>query len=215
MQPQSTFEPLLTELETWLIDEDTHPDIAEYLLTGLTSWFEDPFRTEPTIWSAIPSIRQAASLQSQEIGWYAFLCGFIVEPLVTCQQAHYSSIQSRRRGERWAIRLIHRCWKILRLIWMHRNAALHESEAHHNNRGATHLPLVITSEHSRGLDTLHRVYAPYFRIPLADLLTRQISYQKQLFLFIRTAREAVDLTFTVAVIGNPSFRKWIGLLSRQ
>jgi len=98
---------------------------------------------------------------------------------------------------------------------MHRNAALHESEAPHNNRGATHLPLVITSEHSRGLDTLHRVYAPYFRIPLADLLTRQISYQKQLFLFIRTAREAVDLTFTVAVIGNPSFRKWIGLLSRQ
>jgi hypothetical protein len=29
--------PLLSELETWLIDEDTHPDIAEYLLTGLTS----------------------------------------------------------------------------------------------------------------------------------------------------------------------------------
>jgi hypothetical protein len=99
--------PLLTELETWLIDEDTHPDIAEYLLTGLTSWFEDPFGTEPAIRSAVPSIRQAASLQSQGIGWYAFLCGFIVEPLVTCQQAYYSSIQSRRRGERWAIRLIH------------------------------------------------------------------------------------------------------------
>jgi hypothetical protein len=99
--------PLLTELETWLIHEDTHPDIAEYLLTGLTFWFEDPFGTEPAIRSAVPSIRQAASLQSQEIGWYAFLCGFIVVPLVTCQQAHYSSIQSRRRGERWAIRLIH------------------------------------------------------------------------------------------------------------
>jgi hypothetical protein len=129
-----------------------------------------------------------------------------VEPLVTCQQAYYSSIQSRRRRERWAIRLIHRCWKILHLIWMHRNAALHESEA---NRGA------ITSENSRGLDSLHRVYAPYFRIPLADLLTRQISYQKQWFLLIRTAREAVDITFTVAVIGNPSFRRWIGLLPRQ
>jgi hypothetical protein len=68
------------------------------------------------------------------------------------------------------------------LIWIHRNAALHESEAHHNNRGATHLPSVITSEHSRGLDSLHRVHAPYFRIPLADLLNRQISYQKQWFL---------------------------------
>ena len=54
--------PLLTELETWLTDEDTHPDIAEYLLTGLTSWFEDPFGTEPAILSAILSIRQAASL---------------------------------------------------------------------------------------------------------------------------------------------------------
>jgi hypothetical protein len=102
-------QPLLTDLENRLIDKDTHPDIADYLLTSLTSWFEDPFGTEPGILSTIPSIRQAASLQSQEIGWYAFLCGFIVEPLVTCQQTYYSSMQSRRRGERWAIRLIHRC----------------------------------------------------------------------------------------------------------
>ena len=67
--------------------------------------------------------------------------------------------------------------------WQDRNAALHESEAHHNNRGATHLPSVIASEHFRGLDSLHRVYAPYFRISLADSLNRQISYQKQWFLF--------------------------------
>jgi hypothetical protein len=51
-------QPLLTDLENWLIDEDTHPDIADYLLTGLTSWFEDPFRTEPVILSTIPPIRQ-------------------------------------------------------------------------------------------------------------------------------------------------------------
>jgi hypothetical protein len=139
-----------------------------------------------------------------------------VEPLVTCQQTYYSSIQSRRRGERWAIRLIHRCLKILHLIWMHRNAALHESEAHHNNRGATHLPSVITTEHSRGLDSLHRVYAPYFRIPLADLLKRQISYQqKEWFLLIRTAQETGDHTLTEAVIGNPAFRRWIGLLPQH
>ena len=98
---------LLTDLETWLIDEDTHPDIAEYLLTGLTSWFEDPLGTEPAIRSAIPSILQAASLQSQEIGWYALLCGFIVEPsLVTCQQSYYSSIQCQPS----------RCWRFKTLL---------------------------------------------------------------------------------------------------
>jgi len=48
--------PLLTELETWFIDKDTYPDIAEYLMTGLTSWFEDPFGTEPEILPAISSI---------------------------------------------------------------------------------------------------------------------------------------------------------------
>ena len=107
--------PLLADFETWLLNEDTQPDVAEYLLTCLSSWFEDPFGAEPAILCTIPSIRQAASLQSQEFGWYAFLCGFIAEPLVTCQQAYYSSIQSRRHGERWAIRLIHWCWKILHL----------------------------------------------------------------------------------------------------
>ena len=70
---------------------------------------------------------------------------------------------------------------------------------------------MITSEYSRGLGSLHRVYAPYFRIPLADLLTRQISYQNQWFLLIRTGREADDPSFTDDVIGNPAFRRWIGL----
>jgi hypothetical protein len=42
-------QPLLSNLENWLIDEETHPDIADYLLTGLTSWFEDPFGSEPAI----------------------------------------------------------------------------------------------------------------------------------------------------------------------
>ena len=96
---------------------------------------------------------------------------------------------------------------------MHRNAALHEFDAHHVNRGASHLPSVITSKYSRGLGSLHRIYAPYFRIPLADLvLTRQISYQKQWFLLILTGREADHPTFTDDVIGNPAFRRWIGLL---
>jgi len=98
---------------------------------------------------------------------------------------------------------------------MHQKEGLHESDSHHANRGAAHLPSVITSEYSRGLGSLHRVYAPYFPIPLADLLTRQISYQKQWFLLIRTGREADDPTFTDDVIGNPAFRRWIGLLPRH
>ena len=53
-------QPLLTDLENRLIDKDTHPDIADYLLTSLTSWFEDPFETEPVFISTIPYIRQAA-----------------------------------------------------------------------------------------------------------------------------------------------------------
>ena len=53
---------MLSDLENWLIDEDSHPDIADYLLAGLNSWFEpwfeDPFWTEPVILSTIPPIRQ-------------------------------------------------------------------------------------------------------------------------------------------------------------
>jgi len=48
--------PLLADLEKWLLEEDTQPDIADYLLTGLSSWFEDPFGTEPAILCTNPSI---------------------------------------------------------------------------------------------------------------------------------------------------------------
>ena len=60
-------QPLLTDLENWLIDEETHPDIADYLLTGLTSWFEDPFGIESVILSTIPSIRRISTIAGNRL----------------------------------------------------------------------------------------------------------------------------------------------------
>ena len=52
--------PLLAELETCLIHENIHQDIAEYLMTGLISLGQNQSHI-------FTSIRQAATLQSQEI----------------------------------------------------------------------------------------------------------------------------------------------------
>ena len=135
-------QPLLTDLNNWLIDdEDTHPDIADYLLTSLTSWFEDPFGTEPVILSTIPSIRHSTIAGNRlvriSLRFYSGTIGYLPTDILLFHS-------SRRCGERWAIRLIHRCWKILHVVWMYRNATLRDN----NSRGATNLPSVITSEHS-------------------------------------------------------------------
>ena len=61
--------PFLADFETWLLNEDTQPDIAEYLLAGLSSWFEDPFGTEPAIFCTfLPLDRQLLYNLKKSVG---------------------------------------------------------------------------------------------------------------------------------------------------
>ena len=67
-------------------------------------------------------------------------------------------------------------------------------------------------EHLQGLDNLPHVYAPYFLIPLENLLKKPITQLKQWFLVVRTGRESVVTeNYTDVFASDPSLRKWINL----
>jgi len=83
---------LISELNVWLDKEYAAPDLRRFLITGLTSWLNDPFSDKIEYDIAGISLFAAASVQV-EIGWYALLCGYIATPLVTIQQQHYSAIE--------------------------------------------------------------------------------------------------------------------------
>jgi hypothetical protein len=95
---------------------------------------------------------------------------------------------------------------------MSRNSILHETDAIDRLSGLAQLQQAITAEHSRGPGHLHRVYNRYFRHPtLPALLVSSVVAQKEWFLVIRSAREAIDLFAYDAFAISPSLRAWIGL----
>ena len=68
-------------------------------------------------------------------------------------------------------------------------------------------------EHLQGLDNLPHVYAPYFLIPLENLLKKPTTQLKQWFLVVRTGRESVVTeNYTDVFASDPSLRKWIKLI---
>ena len=202
---------LLDELEHWLIQEDTHPQLTAALLHTLTHWFDQPYDDEPILYQADARLLQALAHQDS-IGWYAFLMGCISTDIIAFQHRYYTILLSRKKGTSWGKRLILKCWNIIYQLWMHRNAALHDTEAIDQLSGADKLQVAIMTEHTIGRSSLHRVYNQYFtNHSLQSLLLKPILFQKQWFRVIRTGREAVRPHTVDEFTTNTALRRWIGL----
>ena len=201
---------LLVELELWLTQEDTYPHIIPILIDSIRSWLSDPYGNEPHIVWPTNLIRVAFNAQ-RELGWYAFLMGFITKPIVSMQNSYYSTIQSRKKGSTWATRLIVKCWNIVYHLWTHRNSVLHESQVLASLSGLDALRASISAEYAVGRSSLHPVYTRYFTTTLETILLRPPDQLKLWFLLIRSGREALHIRTPDTFSTNATLRNWIGL----
>ena len=203
---------LLTELRTWLEAEDTHEDIATFLVQGLESRFEDPYGDELPIHCDDATMARLLGATT-ELGWFSLLCGYRRKELVRAQQLHYThSIDSLKSGSKWASTLIVKLWNILHSLWCHRCSHLHDSQTIHDLNGLYLLREAVVAEYTRGHGTLPMVYRPYFYNPLEILLSKPPNTIKNWFLVVRFGRECYypnnteDSFFT-----NATLRAWVGL----
>jgi len=84
---------LLIELEAWLTQEDTYPSLTPILVASIRSWLLDLYGDEPAFLWPSPHLREAI-IDQQQLGWYAFLMGFIATPIVSLQNSYYKTIDS-------------------------------------------------------------------------------------------------------------------------
>ena len=158
-----------------------------------------------------PHIQLAFNSQIS-IGWYNFLCGFISTSIVNVQQDYFVHIGSRKSGSRWAASLIIQLWKLIHQIWCHRNTIIHETNKIHSLSGLTPLQQSISIEYEKGYDQFPTSYSSYFHHPLSFILSKHITYQKNWFLIIRSAREAYDSDLVDDEFSsNEPLRRSIGL----
>lgn len=207
-------ETLLQEFKVWLQSVKTDPDIVSYLVTGLRSWFKDPFGDEPLHRTTSDRAFRAISTQL-EIGWFALLCGYITTDLIQCQHFHYADISSKKHGSSWGKQLTIKLWDLTFALWKHRNASLHDTDAIDHLSGLDALKDAISTEHSLGQADLPMPYSPFFYLPLPSLLRKSTSYLKRWFMTVRSGREHFQPLQTFDDFStNVQLRTWVGLNSR-
>ena len=205
---------LLNKLQEWLQRSRTNSSLSSFILQGLTYWFHDPNHQQNQRHSNShhqPHLQLAFNSQIS-IGWYNFLCGFISTSIVNVQQDYFVHIGSRKSGSRWAASLIIQLWKLIHQIWCHRNTIIHETNKIHSLSGLTPLQQSISIEYEKGYDQFPTSYSSYFHHPLSFILSKHITYQKNWFLIIRSAREAYDSDLVDDEFSsNEPLRRSIGL----
>eukprot|EP00979_Chaetoceros_neogracilis_P008522 scaffold1897_cov236-Chaetoceros_neogracile.AAC.2 len=199
------------EFQIWLQKENIEPNLERFLTLGLQSWIDDPMGREPEYVVHSQKWEKAVTTQVN-LGWYAFLCGFVVaKPLIDIQHDHYLELQLKKKAERWAIKLIHKSWNIMYQLWTQRNTALHETDAIHENSGVALLKAAIMREYELGKNNLPRVYSQNFTQTLENILEKSVTQQKQWFLVIRSGKEGMILD---SFSDEDALRHWIGLTPR-
>ena len=199
----------LNNLQSWLLNVDTHPNITSFICNGLLSWTADPFGEEEPIDHLPPHIYQTFDNQLN-LGWFALLSGVLHPSIIQLQQSHYSSISTRRTGFSWGRKLILKLWNIIFELWKLRCHVLHNTIIDQNH-GDDHLKFSITVEYHMGAVGLPSQFDGYFILPLDTLLSKPIDYKKRWFRLIRNAREVRNQNATDAFTKNVILRNWVHL----
>ena len=206
---------LISDLALWLESVYTLPTIVNFVQMGLSKWFNN----QDHVWANKSRIfshnnYENQALKSQlKVGWFHLLCGMLTSELIDLQQLHYTSIESKRMGSRWAIDFTQKLWHITHSLWKHRCSHLFEKDIVDELSGLSQLKPAITAEYRLGGRELPHVYSSFFHSPLHDLLNKNVKHLKRWFLIIRAAREAHTLIRDLDDFSfNGPLRTWIGLL---
>ena len=178
-------------LDAWFTKTSTPPDVSAVILEYLHAWRT---RTPPRIHLSrcAPELAKAISVQS-DIGWGYFLEGFVAVEWAAVMNAHYASVSSRRSGLRWSSGLIHRLWLLLRDLWEHRNAILHDDTPVALQRATIQLNQSVSGQYNLGLNGLSPShFRSYFSRPLVDILNFTVSYKRNWLANLLAARDHLE-----------------------
>jgi len=117
---QAKWRRLLSDLDSWLAKNMTHPDLRTGIIQLITSWCN--YENTPLIESNYTGIAETFRNQ-QTLGPDAFMRGFLCSDWAAVQNEHYKWINRRNTGLRWVAGLIKKLWEIAWDMWLHRKKA--------------------------------------------------------------------------------------------
>ena len=200
----------IRSLKKWMIEIGTDPEIVRALVEVLQNYNRN--HDYDTYLSSLPPQHVRRCLESQiRIGWTGFLEGMLSHEWSIAQSSYYLTQGSRRSGDRWAVELSKRLWKLIFAMWDHRNRALFETERAEEMSGLAPLKVAISRELDIGPRGLDQSFRPYFTITSETFSKMNSLSLRRWFALIRQAREDSGYLYQDEFKRSQALRDWVGL----
>ena len=201
----------IMELSKWLEENQTCPDISNFLIKALDQWRMGQEVTKPTNYEfdGVKDIFESQNI----IGWRPLLGGCISFKWAMVQDQYLKWVNSRKTGKRWAMALIQKLWEVAWDQWNDRNKTLHDTPLAMELSGSLSLDQAIRQEFHIGIQSLQRRVQLTFPPNLDTLLDASIYDRKRWFVLVRASRENTHTFLYNDAFSTPnsSLRKWVGL----
>lgn len=171
--------------------------------------------TLPTIFSSSDQHIHLDFTTQSHLGWFATLCGYLSQDLVTAQALYYILISSKKSATKWGSLVTAQLWNISFQLWDNQNSILFQNETRDRLNGLAILKQCVTREFYTGRADLSPVYGSYFtQLTLDQLLSKRTAYLKRWFLVIRSAIEAIHVFPDDQFSVDSYLRSWVHLPPR-
>ena len=200
----------IREIEQWMESSKTEPTLSKALVSTLRQ-FNKPGNFDSFVPHNLPRALRSCFQSQAEIGWTGFLEGLLSLNWAVYQGTHFERISSRRSGQRWAVELSKKIWKLVFSMWDHRNNALFSEGTIDTMSGIDKVRAAIARERQIGLGNLDLSFAPYFTLPTSSFTKMKPINLRRWFSLIRKAREAQGHEYQDEFTSSAALRDWIGL----
>ena len=198
------------KVKKWLVEVGTDPEITRALEEVLRNYNRN--HDFDTYTSSVPPPHVQACLESQtRIGWTGFMEGLFAHEWSIQQSEYYLTQGSRRSGNRWAVELSKRLWKMIFAMWDHRNRAIFETEKAEAMSGLVPLKAAISRELEIGPRGLDPSFQPYFTITSETFSKMSPLSLRRWFALIRQARKDSGYLYQDDFKRSQALRDWVGL----
>ena len=208
---QSTGKEAVIQLEAWLLQKKTCPDLRKLLVHMINSWRVGHLVTDKV--SCEFEWCKTVFEAQQRIGWRQLMGGCLALDWAKAQDSYFKWLGMKRTGKRWVVSLIKKLWDISWDLWNDRNRVLHSTPMAGDLSGAASLDKAIGEECLLGSTGLPALVRGQFPANVKKLLKAPLLQRKSWLVLVRASRELVnDNRIQDEFTDSQSYlRKWVGL----
>ena len=200
------FRECVEVLETWFIDKDTCPEIADCIITAIA-------RHKPTAFGlSADSLVEEAANQQDQIGWTNLLEGKISKLWRALQSTYLQELGSRNTARTWAHGLIRQLLEFTHRMWLKRNHIRHKRAAEDGSpMDEESLDLQVQEQHEWGTFGLAAAdHGLLTELSLTEVQKLGLIQKQAWLLNINAARKAEDMRARRALGNMQNFmNEWL------